>query len=72
MTTRARKLRAGLLETYGGMIKEMEVKLKAGEDVPDCLAKTIIQNQKEEELEFLDMALICAAFMIGGVETVSC
>ncbi|KAF5367595.1 hypothetical protein D9757_010646 [Collybiopsis confluens] len=29
----------------------------------------IIQVQQEEELDHLDMAILCSAFMIGGVET---
>lgn len=71
MTTRAKKLHSDLVETYGGMIKEIEARLKLGEDVPDCLVKTMLQSQKEENLDFLDMAILCSAFMIGGVETVS-
>lgn len=69
MTTRGKKLHADLVETYGGLIKEVEVKMKNGEDVPDCLVKTILQTQQEEELDFTDMAILCSAFMIGGVET---
>jgi hypothetical protein len=56
---------------YDGMIKEMEVKMKAGEDVPNSLVKIMLQNQNVEELDFLDMMVLCAAFIISGVETVS-
>lgn len=53
------------------MIKEIDARLRREEDVPDCLAKTLLQKQEEEKLDFVDMAMICSAFMIGGVETVS-
>jgi hypothetical protein len=70
MTTRAKKLHKDLVETYGGMINEIEQRMKAGEDVPDCLAKTLIEAGQRDELDSLDMTMICSAFMIGGVESV--
>ncbi|KAJ3576647.1 hypothetical protein NP233_g278 [Leucocoprinus birnbaumii] len=69
MTARGRKLHADLVETYGGLIREVETKIKYGEDVPDCLVKTILTTNEEEQLDFVDMAILCSAFMIGGVET---
>ncbi|KAF9443096.1 cytochrome P450 [Macrolepiota fuliginosa MF-IS2] len=69
MTTRARKLHSDLVETYGGMIQEIEARIKCGEDVPDCLVKTLLEVREKEDLDFLDMALLCSGFMIGGVET---
>lgn len=53
------------------MIKDIEARLHAGEDVPDCLAKTMLVNQRSENLDHLDMTILTSAFMIGGVETVS-
>lgn len=70
MTTRGKKLHADLVETYGGMIKDIDARMKRGENVPDCLVKSMLQVQEEEELDHLDMAILCSAFMIGGVETV--
>lgn len=52
------------------MIKDIEARLRAGEDVPDCLAKTMIELRGDEELDHLDMSILASAFMIGGVETV--
>jgi cytochrome P450 len=69
MITRSKKLHKGLVETYGGMINDVEERMKRGEDVPDCLAKTMITVKEEEELDHLDMAILASAFMIGGVET---
>lgn len=70
MTTRGRKLHSDLVETYGGMITEIEARMKRGENVADCLVKTMLQTKEAEGLDHLDMSILCAAFMIGGVETV--
>ncbi|CCM00858.1 uncharacterized protein FIBRA_02904 [Fibroporia radiculosa] len=69
MSIRGKKLHKGLVETYGGMINDIERRMKAGEDVPECLAKTMILARDEEQLDHLDMAILTSAFMIGGVET---
>ncbi|KAI3140466.1 hypothetical protein CBS147326_2167 [Penicillium roqueforti] len=66
---RAKKLHEGLVETYGGFIKETEQKMKEGKKVPDCLAKTMVEVRLKEDLDDLDMAILASAFMIGGVET---
>lgn len=52
------------------MIIDIEARMKRGENVPDCLVKTMILTKEEEEMDHLDMSILCAAFMIGGVETV--
>jgi len=71
LTTRAKKLNKDLLETYGGMIHEIERRIKSEGDVPDCLVKTMLTVREREELDHLDMVMISSAFMIGGVESVS-
>lgn len=71
MRIRGKKLHKALLETYGGLIKEIELKFKSGKDVDDCLVKSMLQARKEENLDDLDMVILASAFMIGGVETVS-
>jgi cytochrome P450 len=68
LTARAKKLHKDIVETYGGMINEIEQRVKAGDEVPHCLVRTLIDEQ--ETLDFLDKTMICSAFMIGGVETV--
>jgi hypothetical protein len=70
MKTRSQKLHADLVATYGGIISDIDERIKRGESVPDCLAKTLLEVKDEEGLDHLDMAILCAAFMIGGVETV--
>ncbi|KXN83518.1 3-hydroxyphenylacetate 6-hydroxylase [Leucoagaricus sp. SymC.cos] len=69
MTNRGKQLHTDLVETYGGLIQEIEAKMKSGTDVPDCLVKTMLQIKDTEQLDFLDMAFLCSAFMIGGVES---
>ncbi|KAF1937289.1 cytochrome P450 [Clathrospora elynae] len=64
-----KRLHTGLLETYGGRIKDVEMRLKEGVQVQDCLAKTMITIKDEEKLDDLDMTMLASAFMIGGVET---
>ncbi|KAE9386355.1 cytochrome P450 [Gymnopus androsaceus JB14] len=58
MIKRAKVLFQGLVDTYG-----------RHEKVPDCLVKTLVELKDKEELSHLDMAILCSAFMIGGVET---
>ncbi|KGO75739.1 Cytochrome P450, E-class, group I [Penicillium italicum] len=69
MHRRGKKLHKGLVETYGGIIKDTERKMKEGKKVVDCLAKTMIEVRHKEDLDDLDMAILASAFMIGGVET---
>lgn len=70
MLSRGKRLHQGLVETYGGMIEEIEKKMDDGIPVEDCLAKSMVQLREEEQLDDLDMAILASAFMIGGVETV--
>ena len=70
MRSRGVKLHKELIETYGGMVKDIEAQLKEGTPVPDCAAKTMVESREKEGLDDLDMAILASAFMIGGVETV--
>ncbi|ROV91045.1 hypothetical protein VMCG_09608 [Cytospora schulzeri] len=69
MRTRGRKLHQDLVDTYGGLINDTEQRMSRGEDVPECLSKTMLKARDEEQLDDLDMAITASAFMIGGVET---
>jgi hypothetical protein len=71
MIKRGKGLHKDLVDTYGGMVKDIEARMERGEKVQDCLVKTLIEVKDEEKLDDLDMAILCSAFMIGGVETVS-
>ncbi|KAI0351870.1 cytochrome P450 [Trametes cingulata] len=71
MATRGRALNRELLDICGPMIKEIEETLKRGEPYPDCMAKYLIEHREAEQLDDLDIIVLCGAFMIGGVETTS-
>ncbi|KAF2713931.1 cytochrome P450 [Pleomassaria siparia CBS 279.74] len=66
---RGQELHTGLVDTYGGFINQIDLAMKQGEKVPDCLAKTMLENREHEDLTHLDMSILASAFMIGGVET---
>ncbi|KAI1193754.1 cytochrome P450 [Nemania serpens] len=66
---RGQKLHEDLVDTYGGMIFDINRQIHLGRHVPDSLAKTMLSIRDEEELDDLDMAILASAFMIGGVET---
>ena len=69
LKSKAKALHHDLVETYGGLINSIDAKIKAGEKVDDCLAKTMLRVRKAEQLDHLDMSILASAFMIGGVET---
>jgi hypothetical protein len=49
------------------MIDRVKARMNAGEDVPDCLAKTMILTQEQEKLDWEDMCMLSAVFIFGGV-----
>ncbi|KAI0667526.1 cytochrome P450 [Trametes maxima] len=69
MTRRGRKLNEDILTFNQPYVADIERRLKRGEDVPDCLAKTLLLTREAEELDELDIIILCAAMLIGGVET---
>ncbi|KAF9491318.1 cytochrome P450 [Pleurotus eryngii] len=69
MTLRGERLHKDLVETYGGMILDIDKRMRVGEKVPNCLVKTMLEAKGKEQLDHIDMSILCAAFMIGGVET---
>ncbi|KIK62698.1 hypothetical protein GYMLUDRAFT_197806 [Collybiopsis luxurians FD-317 M1] len=69
MRTRGRKLHDDLIEVYGSMIMRVKAKLDAGEFVPECLVKTLIQNQEKERLDWEDLCMLSAVFTLGGVHS---
>ena len=53
------------------MILDVKARMDAGEDVPDCLVKTLLQTQEEEKLDWEDLCMLSAVFTLGGVSSVS-
>ena len=70
MATRGRALNRELVEICGSIIRKIDGALQRGEPYPDCMAKYLLQHREAEELDDLDIIVLCGAFMIGGVETV--
>ncbi|KAF5379610.1 hypothetical protein D9757_009194 [Collybiopsis confluens] len=71
MRSRGRKLHADLIGVYGSMIMRVKAKLDAGDFVPECLVKTLIENQEKEKLDWEDLCMLSAVFTLGGVHSTS-
>ncbi|PIL23591.1 cytochrome P450 [Ganoderma sinense ZZ0214-1] len=69
MTSRAKKLHQDILDFNSPYLADIEARLKRGDDVPDCQAKTLLLTREEEELDDLDIIIMCGTLIIGGVET---
>ena len=69
--SRARRLHDELVELYGAMIMRVKARMDAGEDVPDCLVKTLILSQEREKLDWEDMCMLAVVFDLGGIASVS-
>ncbi|KAF9003881.1 cytochrome P450 [Cyathus striatus] len=69
--SRGRKLHDGLVEVYGSMILRFKSRMDAGEPVPDCLVKTLLENQETENLDWEDLCMLSAVFTLGGVHSTS-
>ena len=52
------------------MIERVKARMDAGEDVPDCLVKTLLLKQEQEKLDWEDLCMLSAAFTLGGVHSV--
>jgi hypothetical protein len=71
MVARGKRLHRDLVKVYGGMIDDITIRLENGEHVPECLVTNLLEVKDQEELDYLDMSMLCSAFMVGGVETAS-
>lgn len=54
----------------GAMVLQFQARMDAGEDVPDCLAKTLIETREEQNLDWEDVCMLSAVFTLGGVHSV--
>jgi hypothetical protein len=68
--SRGRRLHDGIVEVYGAMIMRVKARMDAGEDVPDCLVKTLLLTQEREKLDWEDLCMLSAVFTLGGVHSV--
>ena len=69
--SRAHKLHDGIIDVYGSMIRQFKTLMDSGEEVPDCLMKTLLESQEDEKLEWEDLCMLAAVFTLGGVHSVS-
>ncbi|KAI0037219.1 cytochrome P450 [Vararia minispora EC-137] len=67
--SRGRAVYRGIMEVYGAMIERVRSRLDRGEDVPDCLVKTLILTQEKEKLDQEDLSMLSAVFTLGGVHS---
>ncbi|KAH9991551.1 cytochrome P450 [Russula vinacea] len=67
--SRARRLHDGIVEVYGAMIMRVKARMDAGEDVPDCLVKTLLLAQEQEKMDWEDLCMLAVAFNIGGIHS---
>jgi hypothetical protein len=68
---RASKLHDDFIEVYGSIVMSVKERMDAGENVPHCLAKVLIEGQQQEKLDWEDVCMLSAAFALGGVHSVS-
>jgi hypothetical protein len=59
-----------IMEVYGAMLNRVRARMDAGEDVEDCLAKTLLLEQENEGMDWEDMCMLSAVFTLGGVHSV--
>ena len=52
------------------MIERVKARMDAGEDVPDCLVKTLLLTQEQEKLDWEDLCMLSSVFTLGGVHSV--
>jgi len=65
-TTRAQCLYQRVVAIIGGILSNMDEQLQAGESLPDCLAKFLLENRGKENHDWLDIIMLCAAFIVPG------
>ena len=70
MQRRGKKLHQDFFDTYGGLINGIKQRLDGGAAVEDFLAKSMLEEAGDEDLDELDISILATAFMVGGVETV--
>ncbi|KAH9958673.1 cytochrome P450 [Lactifluus volemus] len=70
MRSRARHLHDKIVEVYGAMIMRVKARIDAGDDVPDCLVKTLLLTQEQEKLSWEDLCMLSVVFTIGGTSSV--
>ncbi|KAJ7034656.1 cytochrome P450 [Mycena alexandri] len=71
MRSRGRKLHDDLIKVYGSMYMALKARIDAGEIVPECLVRTLIETHEHEKLDWEDTCMLAAVFTLGGVHSTS-
>ncbi|KXN84343.1 Cytochrome P450 1A2, partial [Leucoagaricus sp. SymC.cos] len=71
LTRRAQNVHQRLVDILGGMMDGVEKRLLIEEDVPDCLAKELLQGHKDGIYNRLDMIMLCTAFIVPGIGSIT-
>lgn len=69
MRSRGRKLHDELINVYGAMILQVKARIDSGEDVPDCLVKTLVETQQKEGLDWEDLCMVSGDIHAGTIST---
>jgi hypothetical protein len=54
------------MEVYGAMIMRVKARMDAGEDVPDCLVKTLLETREQEKLDWEDLCMLSIVFNLAS------
>ncbi|KAI0318335.1 cytochrome P450 [Amylostereum chailletii] len=65
------KLHDDIMDAYGALIKRVQTRLDAGEDVPDCLVKTLLLTREKEGLSWEATVMLSSVFTLGGVHSMT-
>ncbi|KAF7352522.1 Cytochrome P450 2F2 [Mycena venus] len=67
--SRGRKLHNDIVEVYGAMYLDVKSRMDAGEIIPECLVRTLIETEEVEKLDWTDTCMLAAVFTLGGVHS---
>ena len=59
------------LDVYGSMIRRFQAQMDSGKEVPNCMVKKLIESQQDENLDWKDLCMLSAFFMLGEVHSAS-
>jgi cytochrome P450 len=62
--TRGRAVYSGIMEVYGAMIERVRARMNNGDEVPDCLVKTLIRDQEKEKVYSYSSVLACVLYYL--------
>ncbi|KAI0312784.1 cytochrome P450 [Amylostereum chailletii] len=68
---RAVKLHEGLVDVYGALIQRVQARMDSGEDVPDCLVKTLLLTREKEGLNWEETVMLSCVFTLGGIHSMT-